>query len=308
MRVSLAVVVNMFPSLRHLGLAQGSSRSGAGFFPALTFEHLDFVTLNLESRARPHRTPRAIKGKLQARLWWWWVLVSVLCHCGEASNPGPLGNTYTSWSVGIFNSSGLNSKLSQAASLDGEVWLASETHLSQQGVRWFKNGLRGLQSRFSYVVAGAPVDSRSQSAVGGYSGVLAMSSVPLRALPPSIPDDIFRTGRCQVVGFVIQDVWIQAGIMYGYPDSSQHLERTFQTDTILSALVQRIACQTSGPRLIAGDFNHSPDQLSQLDQLKKMGFCEVQHFACHQWGRPISFTTKGDRLIDQIWISRELQS
>lgn len=234
----------------------------------------------------------------------WWFFLCLLSQCGEAANPGPCPNA--SWQVGIFNPSGLNSKLTQAASLEGDVWFASETHLSQQGIRWFRKGLRGLKSSYKYVVPGAPCASRSQSDVGGYSGVLAMSSLPLKALPHAIPEDIFLTGRCQVVGFVAQDIWIQAGIMYGFPDSPQHLERTFQTDTILSELVQRIAIQSSGPRLIAGDFNHSTGQLHQLEHLRAMGFCEVQEYARSQWGRPIAFTTRGDALIDQIWLSREL--
>ena len=235
---------------------------------------------------------------------WMWLLFCLGCRCGEAHNPGPAESQ--SWKVGIFNPSGLNSKLQQAAAMEGEVWLASETHLTQQGIRWFKKGLKSVKSTYTNVVAGAPCVSRSQSQIGSYSGVLAMASVPLRALPHSITDEVFNTGRCQVVGFLVGESWVQAGIMYGFPDSSQHQARTFQTDTILSELVQRVGLQASGPRLIAGDFNHGPEQLSQCEQLRKLGFCEAQQFACMQWGVPISLTTKGDKLIDQMWLSPEL--
>ena len=173
-----------------------------------------------------------------------------------------------------------------------------ETHLSQYGVSKFRKGLVASRSEFKHFVHGAPCVSRSSSQVGGYSGVGVLSRIPLRALPHSFCEESFATARIQVVGFVACGVWIQAGVLYGYPDSQQFLERTFQTDCLLQELVDRIAIQGQGPRLICGDFNHGQSDLRNCERLRQLGFCEAQSFALHRWGIPIQTTSRGKSTID----------
>ena len=238
---------------------------------------------------------------------WWILILMICCRVGEASHPGPSEGDGSSWSVGLCNPSGIHSKVSQINQLEGDVWFVCETHLSQYGVSRFRKGLVASRSEFKHFVHGAPCVSRSSSQVGGYSGVGVLSRIPLRALPHSFCEESFATARIQVVGFVACGVWIQAGVLYGYPDSQQFLERTFQTDCLLQELVDRIAIQGQGPRLICGDFNHGQSDLRNCERLRQLGFCEAQSFALHRWGIPIQTTSRGKSTIDQIWLSAELQ-
>ena len=238
---------------------------------------------------------------------WWILLLMICCRVGEASHPGPSEGDGSSWSVGLCNPSGIHSKVSQMNQLEGDVWFVCETHLSQYGVSRFRKGLVASRSEFKHFVHGAPCVSRSSSQVGGYSDVGVLSRIPLRALPHSFCAESFDTARIQVVGFVACGVWIQAGVLYGYPDSQQFLERTFQTDCLLHELVDRIAIQGQGPRLICGDFNHSQSDLRNCERLRQLGFCEAQSFALYRWGIPIQTTSRGKSPIDQIWLSAELQ-
>ena len=238
----------------------------------------------------------------------WWILwVFVCCRVGEASHPGPNMSDGSSWSVGLCNPSGVNNKISQLNQLQGEAWFICETHLSKFGVSRFRKGLLASRSKYRYFVHGAPCAVRSNSEVGCYSGVGALSQVPMRALPQSFCQEAFATARIQVVGFVVQGVWVQAGVMYGYPDSQQFHERSFQTDSLLHELVDRIAIQGHGPRLICGDFNHGVDDLHNCSRLRQLGFCEAQQFALQRWGLPIQSTSRGSVPIDQMWLSPEMQ-
>ena len=225
------------------------------------------------------------------------------CRYGEALHPGPSDDTF---GLGVFNPSGLTSKTSILAACPGDTWLGSETHLSHDGVRRLARGLKALDSHYNYVVPGHPCPNRSQGA--SFSGVLAVSRFPTRALPHDIPKEIFESSRVQAYGIAVGHLWLQVGLLYGLPDSVQYLNRTYQTDVLLDSLVERIGIQADGPRAIGGDFNHHAGQLSSITRLRQLGFCEIQELACFLWGQPICPTAKGPEAIDQLWISRELQA
>ena len=224
---------------------------------------------------------------------------------GEATNPGPPEDV---WSLGVFNPSGLNSKVDLVSNMDGDIWLGSETHLSQVGFGKFRAGLRSLGSSFQSVIQGAPCALRSTSGVGTFSGVIALSKFPAKALPHQFCPEQFATSRIQVVGACVNGLWIQLGVMYGYPDSVQYRARSFHTDCLLDQLVTRIGCEATGPRAIGGDFNHGPQGLAQLARLHDLGFREIQDVALTRWGTPVAPTGRGQDNIDQLWISPELQS
>ena len=57
----------------------------------------------------------------------------------------------------------------------------------------------------------------ADSAAGAYSGVAVVAKVPTRALCAAWPDDLYDTGRVQIVGSLVHNVWITGAIMYGYP-------------------------------------------------------------------------------------------
>lgn len=232
------------------------------------------------------------------------LLGALVVRYGEARHPGPDHD----FSIGIFNPSGLTSKTAVAAALPGDVWFGSETHLTHDGFRRFKTGLRALDSDFTYVVQGCPCHTQKAKAFGERAGVIALSRYPARPLAHDFPAGVFESSRVQIVGVAVGPIWIQVGIIYGFPDSRQHLDRTFRTETLVDAVVDRIGLQADGPRIICGDLNHGPAQLVALDRLKCLGFRELQEFASFRWGHQCRATTPGPLPIDQMWLSPEMQA
>ena len=219
---------------------------------------------------------------------------------GEASHPGP-----ASVELGLFNPSGLTSKLDVTAHLPGDVWIASETMLTAHGVHKLRHGLKALKSPYQWLVPGAPCASRTTSQVGVHAGVLLLSKFPARSIPHSFDADSFAQSRIQVAGVCIGGAWLQVGMLYGFPNGLTHQSPAFQTDSILEQLVDRIAVNSTGLRIIAGDMNHEPHELSQLQRLRSLGFREAQDVALYSWGQPVESTSRGFRRLDQIWLSPE---
>ena len=270
------------------------------FVPKMTFRFFQHGVCG-----RSQRTPRV-------RGFPWWVHCFLLCVCanfriGEASHPGP--NSFPdSWQLGTFNPSGLANKVDHVGSLPGECWFGCETHLTQLGFKKFCNGLCSLDCKFRFVKPGAFCPHRSSPEVGIYSGVAALSTEPIRTLPHNFDDATFASARLQVFGGNFFGQWVQCGVVYGLPDSAQHLQRTYQTECLLDAVITRIADQAVGPRVVCGDFNHGPLELEQLSRLYNSGFRELQDLALTRCGCPIRATSKGGLNIDQVWVSPELQA
>lgn len=246
-------------------------------------------------------------GKLWMRHCFWICLFSQF-RFGEASHPGPRQEVPDSWQIGIFNPTGLANKVDQVITLPGECWFGCETHLTQLGFKKFCTGLRALDCRFRFVHPGAFCPYRSTPEVGTYSGVVALSSQPIRPLPHNFDEQLFASARLQVYGGNFFGQWVQCGVVYGYPDSAQHLQRSYQTEVLLDAVITRIAEQAVGPRVICGDLNHGPGELHQLSRLYDLGFRELQDLALTRWGIPVRATGKGAQNIDQVWVSPELQA
>lgn len=77
-----------------------------------------------------------------------------------------------------------------------------------------------------------------------------------------------------------------------------HVAPIHQTEVLLEQLVDRVACQSSGPRLIAGDLNHTADELLQLQRLQSMGWREAQDYAASQRGQCPQATGRGTIRLD----------
>ena len=224
---------------------------------------------------------------------------------GEASHPGP--QTVSTWTLGIANPSGLNGKLDQINHLEGDSWILSETQLSQQGISSFVKGLKMLRSPWKSVVPGAPSPARQRTDTGTHTGVMFLSKYPARALPHTFDKAVYDSARIQVVGMSVAETWVTIGLLYGIPENAHHNQARYQTDAFLAELVDRVGCQTTGPRVIGGDFNFGPSELQQLDRLHALGFREVQDLAAWRYGISAQATGRGSRRIDQMWISPELQ-
>ena len=243
-----------------------------------------------------------------------WVLLTLfwcftLFRVGEAAHPGPTSSTANQWTFGVFNPSGLNAKTDLVANLPGDVWVASETRLTQNGVRKLRVGLRALKSDLGQLVPGYPCRQhadRQRAEAGNNTGVLLLSKYPARALPHSFDADMFAQARCQVAGVLIGNLWVQVGFMYGFPVGLNHKYPALQSDGILEALVDRVALQTVGPRILCGDLNHDVGELPQYERLLQLGWRECQDIRALHQGIQVEGTGRGSRRLDHIWLSPEL--
>ena len=241
------------------------------------------------------------------RRWLFCLCLFGVLRVGEASNPGPVASCDAQWTLGIANPSGLNGKLDQVNHMPGDAWILTETQLSQRGISTFVKGLKMLQSPWKYAVAGAPCSHRARTDTGTHSGVMFVSKLPSRALPHSFDASVYDTARVQVVGVAVAKTWVTVGLLYGVPCNASHKQAKYQTDAMLSDLVDRVGCQTTGPRAIGGDFNYGPEELDQVSRLHALGFREVQDLRAWRHGVSAEPTGRGSKRIDQLWLSPELQ-
>ena len=234
-----------------------------------------------------------------------WMIFLVLWRVGEANNPGPLDEEC--WSMGTFNPSGVTSKADVIGQLGGDFWGICETHLSAVGKRRFVHALRCQKSKWTNVITGAPCPLRARSEeVGSFKGVAGLTSWPARGLAHSLHDGWYQSARVQVLGAFIHQLWVNIAVVYGYPYSRTHHAPRFQTEQLLEGAIDRIACQTNGPRIIMGDFNWEREELAQLQRLEDLGFKDLQTIAFEWWGIPVKPTGRGSRRIDYVYVSPEL--
>ncbi len=136
--------------------------------------------------------------------------------------------------------------------------------MTSSGIARLHQGLKVHGSAFRAVVPGAPCNSRVNEDAGTYAGVIAVSAFPARALPHSMDPAIYQTAWVQVCGIAIRQMWVQVGIVYGYPHSTLHKHRTYRTECLLDEVITRIGVQSTGPRLVCGDWSRPSDSLQQL--------------------------------------------
>ena len=105
----------------------------------------------------------------------------------------------------------------------------------------------------------------------------------------------------------VADTWVTVGMLYGLPCNASHKQARYQTDALLAELVDRVACQTVGPRAMGGDFNYGPEELDQIARLQALGFREAQDLRAWRHGCSVEPTGRGSKRIDQLWLSPELQ-
>eukprot|EP00438_Fugacium_kawagutii_P026490 Skav202801 [mRNA] locus=scaffold326:826914:834457:- [translate_table: standard] len=246
-------------------------------------------------------TPALVASNPRIRFQMLWACLLMLgCRVGEAANPGPPVATF-----GVCDPTGISSKLDVISNLEGDSWVIAETHLTRLGLEKFNRGLKALRSPYQSAVAGAPCKPTKSDDTGEYSGVMLIHRGPARALQHSFPKDHYASGRIQIAGMLVHNVWIQVAMIYGVPKSAKHQLPSYQTDCLLQSLVDRLSA-SSGPRILCGDVNHTEEELSQLRRLRSMGFREIQEVASFKFGQAERPTTRGSAKLDQIWVSAEL--
>ena len=238
------------------------------------------------------------------------LLMGMCLRIGEASNPGP-NQIEPRITIGCFNPTGLLHKADTLQSLPGQgvsIWGVSETHLSKQGIAKFKQELLFRKSRFKFWAgAPAPLRSTSVTAVGGKQvGTGFISDVPSRGVHHSWPQETWNEARFTVNTFFVQGHWIHAAVVYGYAYRAESVEVRALTNELMQHVTNRVGYAMRGKRVIMGDFNQLEGQLDAIENLKSMGWKEVQLLAHERFDREISKTCKSTTTKDFIWISPEL--
>ncbi len=261
----------------------------------------------IRGRQMAKRSTGLLQNTLSMGCWKvFWFVLSWVCNCriGEAAVPGP---QLPEWSIGLCNPSGLMNK---GHLLDSKVdcWLVCETHFSRASYHRFLSGLRTEGSLFKWCVPGAHVPCRSTvSFIGAWSGVAVVSQWPSRALPVDWPDAVHASSRLVCSTSFVHDVWISGVTVYGTPTGPTHPNAKLTTNRLLHHAIMRIA-QSSGPRFVAGDWNHDLEDLESIDGLMALGFREVQELHFAMTGIHPKPTCKMKTRRDFLFISPELQN
>ena len=222
---------------------------------------------------------------------------------GEAKNPGP-----EMFCVGTGNPTGLLHKGNLVSTLPKGVWGMAETHLTDLGLRQFQKELQINKGTYTYTTSVvAPKLSSSLGSIGGKAcGVGILSAYPCRNIPSDWDQETISEARICVGAAYVNQLWIKCGVLYGYSKVTNNQITLQRNDQLLAKLVQRIAFESHGPRILVGDFNHTHGTLPHTNRLIEAGFVELQQYALQTWNKPIQVTCKGSTTKDFVWISQEL--
>lgn len=228
------------------------------------------------------------------------VVLSLSCRIGEASKPGP------EWQIAVANPSGLNTRAFGFSDSPYDVWLFSETHLTQPGIKTFWSNVRASAPGYKSFTHGCPIAPRSEvSDIGQWSGVAVMSKFPARRLPHAWPSCMYNSGRLVCTSFCAHGLWISGVVVYGTPTGPTHPRGREVTNELLAHALDRIE-QLPGPRYIAGDFNHDLDRLATIETMHRLGYQDVQDLAAERTGRLPQATCRDKTRRDFLFVSREL--
>ena len=287
---------------------------------------MDDQLTRLESILSRRSTPRA--GPYEANREWKsgsagsrpkpsvcrWILPRVFFHLfvvlsclrvGEAKVPGPSDSPVLH--ISVANPSGIQGKYQLLSDIQSDILLLSETHHTASAEDALLRSWRATRSTYRTVVSGCPMTPRSTASdAGQWAGVLFAAAHPMRSLSVPWPPDLYATGRVQFASAFCHNMWISCGLVYGYPEGSKcHSNQLDRTNAILDFAVDCLL-DMSGPRILGGDWNFEPHQLSACDRLAAYGWKEVQDLEFLRSGRPVSFTCKNSTRKDFLYVSPEL--
>ena len=191
---------------------------------------------------------------------------------------------------------------------DGTIWAISETHLTQPGIEKMKHELVLHKTGLS-LQAGAPVPTRSNtlSAIGGRQrGVAFLSNTPNRTMTATWSPAQWQESRIHSSCFLLANRWVQGGAIYGFSKQPDTHETKQKTESQCQLLVQRIAVHSTGLRFIAGDFNQPEGGIPSMQQLRDLGWINVQQWALEKLNKPILPTCKAATTVDHLYVSPEL--
>ena len=232
---------------------------------------------------------------------------------GEALHPGPKRHAQSdpaTFCIGCFNPSGLAGKAQVINEYlpFGDLWSVAETHLTTRSLSSFRRGLGVTKSPFCYLTAGYPVPVRQHSQSSGvWKGVAVLSKHPTRAVPTNWDQDLVQSGRALISATLLHDMWLTVGTVYGESAGTWHPDHLQNTNRILHAVASQVCLQSSGLRVVAGDFNVGEDDVTAFNILHACGFKDLQTIAWEKWGIQIENTCKSTTRVDYCYVSPELQ-
>ena len=190
---------------------------------------------------------------------------------------------------------------------DVDIWLVSETHLSEMAMHRFKQSLRCANSDFQYCIGGHPVAKRHHSKLAGqWNGVAVLSRFPTRAIPHAWSSFVHQSSRVQITTTLVHNLWLTAGVIYGETIGPTHPNHVHHNEMLVRAVASQIAYHCTGPRVIAGDWNVEDGEIPSFQFLRDAGFADIQDVAMAKWGWPIQKTCKMSTRKDFLFLSPEL--
>eukprot|EP00438_Fugacium_kawagutii_P014883 Skav218191 [mRNA] locus=scaffold4385:54376:81512:+ [translate_table: standard] len=129
---------------------------------------------------------------------------------------------------------------------------------------------------------------------------------PIRPLVGQFPEEHWQSARILTVAAFCDTDWVKIGIMYGFAHKPKSAATREASDQLLQLLVDRLAFNQYGYRVIMGDFNQSSTSLQQFEVLRQQGWAEIQEYGKAKWGREIQPTCRNSTTVDQLWLSPEL--
>lgn len=124
----------------------------------------------------------------------------------------------------------------------------------------------------------------------------------------SVPwaSDAYSSGRLLATRHLVNEVPILVSAVYGFPSGPTWPQSRSLTERLLSELTKHIVLGCSGMRIIMGDMNREPEQLSELSLWHRLGWREAQSLAEELWQQPIQPTCRHTTRVDQLWTSPEV--
>ena len=242
-----------------------------------------------------------------------WVLLLGI-RVGEATMPGPpveeLDQPGDLFCIGVSNADGLANRIEVVSGLPYGIWGFAETQMTHKQAAYFTGALRKRRKEEgmeTYVAVGSDIPCRKHSSTSGcWSGVAAVSHVPVREIHVPWPSLQYSTGRVLIVGSHFRNTVLTGAVVYGYANSQTHAAPTRQTNLLLRTLTSEIVLGRGGCRYIMGDMNQNRIPHEQVEIWKQNGWQEVQSIAEIQFGHEQCPTCKSKTFQDQLWISPEL--
>eukprot|EP00438_Fugacium_kawagutii_P011104 Skav203175 [mRNA] locus=scaffold39:98339:103385:- [translate_table: standard] len=226
---------------------------------------------------------------------------------GEALHPGPdPGELLT---VGVSNPSGLRQKEDILLGLGPGIWGLAETQLSDTTFKSSANYLRRtgrMMNRELHIKGGSPAPLRQRSTwAGSWTGVAVVSDLPTAKLEVPWPGEHWETGRVLLTRHWTGTLPITVGTFYGYAQGPTWPQARKLSDQLLETFTVELVMGMTGVRIIMGDFNFNPGQLTQQQIWLRHGWQNLQDVSQRLFDHVPVPTCKGVNERDQVWLSPE---